>query len=104
MNHIESYLISYSSPLLELMGSPSLLTLPEFLKSQQTAESILKTAAGEGASFRYGFFSEREQYFDIMKNFKFKPKISKVFEFDETPQAFDSFIKDKHSGKIVISL
>jgi len=104
MNHIDSNLISYSSPLLELIGSASLLSLPEFLKSQQTAEQTLKRAAGDGAKFRYGFFSEREQYFDIMKNFKFKPKISQEFEFDEAPRAFESMIKDKHSGKIVITL
>lgn len=72
--------------------------------TQQTAEQTLKRAAGDGAKFRYGFFSEREQYFDIMKKFKFKPKISQEFEFDEAPRAFESMIKDKHSGKIVITL
>lgn len=85
-------------------GSLEIKSIKKVNLNQQTAEQTLKRAAGDGAKFRYGFFSEREQYFDIMKNFKFKPKISQEFEFDEAPRAFESMIKDKHSGKIVITL
>ena len=104
MNYLESYLISYTSPLLELIGSASILSLPEFALGHRRVEEALLANSGAGGNFRYGLFSERTEYFDLITQFKFKPNISKIFSFDDVPSAFNSMMCDEHMGKIIISM
>ena len=104
MNYLESHLISYSSPLLELIGSASILSLPEFALCHRRVEESLRETAGSGAHFRFGIFSEKEKYFDEIKKFNFKPKISKVFPFENVHEALESLTSEKHFGKVVIKL
>ena len=104
MNNIESYLISYSSPLLQILGSASLLSFPEFYSGYSRTDQLLKRAAGEGANFRYGFFSERKSYFEEMGKFNFKPKISKIYSFEDAPLALESMVSENHFGKVVVTV
>ena len=80
------------------------MTLPEFTGIHRHVEKAIKKEAGDGAQFRFGFFTERKQYFDLIKDFDFKPKISKIFRFEDVPEAFESMIEENHFGKIVITM
>ena len=104
MKHDKSFLISYSSPLMQMLGSMSAMSVPEFILVHQKVQSELRKEAGVGAEFRFGIFCEREAYFEQISKINFKPTISKVFDFENVPEAFESMVSDSHFGKIVIRL
>lgn len=104
MNYEKSYLISYSSPLMQMLGSLSAMTVPEFILVHKKAQADLQKEAGSGAEFRFGFFTERQAYFKEISKVNFKPSISKVFDFENVPAAYESMMSDSHFGKIVIKM
>ena len=104
MKHEKSFLISYSSPLMQMLGSMSAMSVPEFILVHQKVQSELRKEAGVGAEFRFGIFCERQAYFEQISKVNFKPTISKVFDFESVPEAFESMVSDSHFGKIVIRL
>jgi len=50
------------------------------------------------------FFTERPAYFNEISKVDFKPSISKVFDFQNVPEAYESMMSDSHFGKVVIKM
>lgn len=87
-----------------MLGSLSAMTVPEFILVHKKAQADLQKEAGSGAEFRFGFFTERQAYFKEISKVNFKPSISKVFDFENVPAAYESMMSDSHFGKIVIKM
>ena len=108
MHHANSHLISYSSPLLQMLDTTPLKAAPDFVLLHQQLQNQLRREGGAGIHFRYGFFSTNQcglgQLSDLMVKNRILPKISKCYQFDQVPEAYDDMLNNRHFGKVVVQV
>ena len=108
MKYDGSFLVSYSSPLLQMIDTSPVQSLGEFISLQRNLQNQLRHQGGAGLNFRYGFFSSTKSGLDllcgIVRDNKIVPKVSKVYNFDEVPEAYHDMVNNRHFGKVVVQL
>ena len=108
MNHESSHLVSYSSPLIQMVENDLVTSLPTFFAHRKSIEDQLRSEGGVGLNLRYGFFnystcSFKKLHQNLRAN-QIKPFISETFSFSEAPEAFHSMSTKRHFGKVVIKM
>ena len=91
-----------------MLDTAPLRSAPDFMLLHRQLQDQLRREGGAGIQFRYGFFSTSKsglgQLADLMVKNRIVPKVSKCYDFDAVPDAFDDMLNNRHFGKVVVQL